>query len=66
MRRVQKTGNELANQADGSNPFRKPPYLLLNLAMGGAWGGTIDPKLQKARYEIDYVRYFKKKKATQK
>jgi len=57
---------KLANQADGSNPFRKPHYLLLNLAMGGGWGGKIDPKLQKARYEIDYVRYFKKKKVTQK
>jgi hypothetical protein len=33
-------------------------YLILNLAMGGHYGGLIDSKLTKATFEIDYVRYY--------
>ncbi len=42
-------------------PFDKPQYLLLNLAIGGAWGGQkgIDDSIFPARYEIDFVRYYK-------
>lgn len=44
------------------NPFRKPHYILLNLALGGANGG--DPSATKFpnKYEIDYVRVYQKKK----
>ena len=43
-------------------PFSKPQYLLLNLAIGGSWGGQqgIDDTIFPARYYIDYVRYYKK------
>ena len=41
------------------NPFRKPHYLLLNLALGGSWGGRIDDTVLPQKYEIDYVRVFK-------
>ena len=41
--------------------FDKPFYLKLNLAMGGSWGGSIDPALTSATYEIDYVRVYQKK-----
>lgn len=41
------------------NPFRKPHYLLLNLAIGGSWGGEIDDTVLPQKYEIDYVRYYK-------
>ncbi len=53
----------LADQPDGSNPFRQPHYLLLNLALGGGWGGPIidDTKLP-AKYYIDYVRVYEKAK----
>jgi len=42
-------------------PFDKPQYLILNLAVGGAWGGQegVDAAIFPARYEIEYVRYFK-------
>ena len=42
--------------------FDKPQYLLLNLAIGGAWGGQqgIDESIYPARYEIDYVRVYRK------
>ena len=41
-------------------PFDKPQYLILNLAIGGSWGGQrgIDDDAFPARYEIDYVRVF--------
>jgi beta-glucanase (GH16 family) len=44
-------------------PFSRPHYLLINLAIGGAWGGLqgIDETLFPHRYEIDYVRYYQPK-----
>lgn len=44
----------------GTNPFRKPQYLLLNLALGGINGGEIDDKGIPMRYEVDYVRVYQK------
>ena len=50
-----------ADQPDGSNPFRQPHYILLNLAIGGGWGGpVIDDKAFPAKYYIDYVRVYEK------
>ena len=51
------------NNRDGSgvNPFRQPQYLLLNLAMGGDNGGSLDQTRLPARYEIDYVRVYQKR-----
>jgi len=43
--------------ADGSNPFTKPMYLLLNLALGSN-GGTPDPTKSCFFYEVDYVRVY--------
>jgi beta-glucanase (GH16 family) len=42
------------------NPFRKPHYLLLNLALGGTAGGKIDPKVLPQKYIIDYVRIYQR------
>ena len=44
----------------GTNPFLSPHYILLNLALGGDNGGIIDDKSLPIRYEIDYVRIYKK------
>lgn len=43
-------------------PFNKPQYLILNLAVGGMWGGMkgIDSTLFPHKYYVDYVRYYKK------
>jgi len=51
-------------KTDAEWPFDKPQYLLLNLAIGGAWGGQqgIDEKLFPHKFEIDYVRYYELKK----
>jgi len=45
-------------------PFDKPEYLILNLAIGGAWGGQkgIDEKIFPQRMTVDYVRVFEKAK----
>ena len=41
-------------------PYDQPHYLILNLAIGGFWGGQkgIDDEIFPQRYEIDYVRYY--------
>lgn len=48
--------------ASGFNPFRQPHYLRLNLAIGGDWGGMkgIDDAPFPIRYEIDFVRLYKR------
>ena len=41
-------------------PFDAPQYLLLNLAIGGDWGGAkgIDDAIFPSRFEVDYVRVY--------
>ena len=45
---------------EGSWPFDKPQYLILNLAIGGGWGGRmgVDESISPQRFEIDYVRMY--------
>lgn len=44
-------------------PFDQPHYLILNLAIGGAWGGQkgIDESIFPQKFLIDYVRVYQKK-----
>jgi beta-glucanase (GH16 family) len=48
---------------DGENPFRKPHFLILNLAMSGEWGGPIDDSQLPQRMVVDYVRIYQKAEA---
>lgn len=43
-------------------PYDAPQYLILNLAMGGDWGGQqgVDESIYPSKYEIDYVRVYQK------
>ncbi|MFD0941470.1 glycoside hydrolase family 16 protein [Pedobacter boryungensis] len=54
---------EFANEGTGYKvwPFDKRFHLLLNLAIGGDWGGAqgIDDTIFPQKMEIDYVRYYK-------
>jgi beta-glucanase (GH16 family) len=52
----EKTGND-------AWPFDKPHYLILNFAVGGAWGGQkgTDDKIFPQKFYIDYVKVFKQK-----
>lgn len=44
-----------------NEPFHKPFYLLINLAIGGSWGGEVDPAIFPQQFLIDYVRIYKLK-----
>jgi hypothetical protein len=54
------------NEGTGNDvwPFDKPQYLLINLAIGGGWGGQkgVDNKIFPQKYYIDYIKVFKEKK----
>lgn len=41
-------------------PFDHPHHIILNIAVGGGWGGQkgVDPNAFPAKMEIDYVRYY--------
>jgi beta-glucanase (GH16 family) len=48
---------------NNDNPFRKPHYLLINLALGGSAGGEIDDSILPQKYLIDYVRVYQQQEA---
>lgn len=41
-------------------PFDKPYFLILNLAIGGNWGGDIDDTIFPSEMLVDYVRIYQK------
>ncbi len=43
---------------DASLPFNKSFFLILNVAMGGNFGGNIDPAFTQSSMEIDYVKVY--------
>ena len=45
----------------GRNPFHEPHYLLLNLAIGGNAGGDPSTTAFPARFEVDFVRVYRRK-----
>jgi beta-glucanase (GH16 family) len=53
-----------ANEKNGPAvwPFDKPFYLILNVAVGGAWGGQkgVDASAFPRRMEVDYVRVYQR------
>jgi beta-glucanase (GH16 family)/PKD repeat protein len=52
-----KTPADLAPEAwpfDGAEPF----HILLNLAVGGTWGGTVDESALPQSMDVDYVRVY--------
>ena len=55
--------SEFVNDGQGPAhwPFNSPQYLIVNLALGGAWGGQrgIDDTIFPAEFRIDYVRYWR-------
>ena len=40
-------------------PFNQPFFIILNVAMGGNFGGTVDPAFAVDSMEVDYVRVYK-------
>jgi beta-glucanase (GH16 family) len=54
-----------ANEHSGRDgwPFDQPAHLLLNIAVGGDWGGQkgVDENIWPQKMEVDYVRVFQEK-----
>ncbi|MDO6684643.1 MULTISPECIES: glycoside hydrolase family 16 protein [unclassified Agarivorans] len=45
----------VSQDISGCSQYQEPMFVLLNLAMGGNLGGFIDPNLQLATMEVDYI-----------
>ncbi len=43
---------------NGSVPFNHDFFLIMNVAMGGTFGGVIDPAFSQSSMEVDYVRVY--------
>lgn len=43
-----------------TNPFHRPFYIILNLALGGKWAGAIDQEIFPQKFIIDYVRVYQR------
>lgn len=41
-----------------TTPFNANFFVIINFAMGGNFGGTVDPNFKSATYEVDYVRIY--------
>lgn len=39
-------------------PFHKDFFLILNIAMGGTFGGDVDPGFEESSMEVDYIRVY--------
>jgi beta-glucanase (GH16 family) len=46
--------------ADGTSPFQQKHYMLVNLAIGGANGGDPSGTTFPVKYEVDWIRVFRK------
>lgn len=54
------TFNKKTDDQEEEWPFDQPYYLILNLAIGGWWGGTIDENALPATMQIAYVKVYER------
>ena len=54
--------NPVRNNSPGTNnantPFNADFFIILNVAMGGGFGGPVDPNFLQSTMEVDYVRVY--------
>jgi beta-glucanase (GH16 family) len=43
---------------DAGKPFNEDFFFIMNVAMGGTFGGSIDPNFESSAMEVDYIRFF--------
>jgi beta-glucanase (GH16 family) len=43
----------------GSLPFNSNFFIIMNVAIGGTFGGPVDPAITNATMEVDYVRVYR-------
>ena len=53
-------GDENRLTDEGGWPFHQPFYLILNLAMGGWWGGSIDNSIFPVTMQFKYVKVYER------
>ncbi len=53
-------GDENRLTDEGGWPFHQPFYLILNLAMGGWWGGSIDDSIFPVSMQFKYVKVYER------
>lgn len=51
----------IQTQVEGQYPFTRSYYLLIDMQLGGAWVGEVDPKDLPVEMEVDWVRFYKRK-----
>ena len=52
-------GEQYHTFSNNSNvPFNQEFFFILNVAMGGDFGGSIDPLFEQSSMEIDYIRVY--------
>ncbi len=51
-----------ANKNTSNYPFVAPQFIILNIAMGGTFGGSIASSFTQSAMEVDYVRVYQYKK----
>jgi beta-glucanase (GH16 family) len=53
--------DQLIHSVANSNalPFNQEFFLILNVAMGGGFGGSVDPAFTSSTMEVDYIRIYK-------
>ncbi len=51
---------DLIHQVDNNDnvPFNKDFFIIMNVAMGGNFGGSIDPTFVESTMEVDYIRVY--------
>jgi len=47
-------------------PYNTPFFIIMNVAIGGGFGGEVDPAISEAKMEVDYVRVYELKKPKKK
>lgn len=47
-----------SNKNSDTWPFDADQFIILNVAMGGGFGGVIDPNFTQSKMEIDYIRVY--------
>ena len=52
---------EPKNKTPKNWPYVNDQFIILNIAMGGNLGGSIDPNFSKDQMEIDFVRVYQQK-----
>ena len=45
-------------QNDPSLPYNDPFFIILNVAMGGTFGGDVDPNFEQSTMEVEYIRVY--------